>query len=140
MLRKIREVWKLLNRSIYTGERLRDNLRALTIVSIFTAILGLVLMITDLATGDKAMFATAFLTFLSGASCGYLAGVRKNREMAALIPTFFCVFAFTIYTIKGLGEGSAMLWSLMAPIGLCYFVSVRNGILVSLYYTVFFIY
>ena len=138
MLRKIREVWKLLNRSIYTGERLRDNLRALTIVSIFTAILGLVLMITDLATGDKAMFATAFLTFLSGASCGYLASVRKNREMAALIPTFFCVFAFTIYTIKGLGEGSAMLWSLMAPIGLCYFVSVRNGILVSLYYTVFF--
>ena len=138
MFRKLREVWKMLNRSIYTGERLRENLHALTIVSIFTAILGLVLMITDLATGDKAMFTTASITFLSGIGCGYLAGVRKNREMAALIPTFFCVFAFTIYTIKGLGNGSAMLWSLMAPIGLCYFVSVRNGILVSLYYTVFF--
>ena len=138
MFKKIAEIWKLLNRSIYTGERLRDNLRALTVVSIFTAILGLVLMIADLATGDMKMFFTAILTFLGGASCAYLAGVRKNREKAALIPTLFCIFAFTIYTIRGLGEGSAMLWSLMAPIGLCYFVSVRNGIIVSLYYTVFY--
>ena len=138
MFKKIREDWEMLNRPIYTGERLRENLHALTVVSIFTAMLGLVLMIVDLVTGDKAMFATAFLTFLGGVGCGYFAGVQKNRERAALIPTLFCIFAFTFYTINGLGEGSAMLWSLMAPIGLCYFVSVRNGIFVSLYYTVFF--
>ena len=142
MFKKIREDWEMLKRPIYTGERLRENLHALTVVSIFTALftamLGLVLMIVDLVTGDKAMFATAFLTFLGGAGCGYFAGVQKNRERAALIPTLFCIFAFTFYTINGLGEGSAMLWSLMAPIGLCYFVSVRNGIFVSLYYTVFF--
>lgn len=138
MFKRISEVWRLLNRSIYTGERLRENLRALTVVSIFTAILGLVMMIADLATGDMKMFFTAILTFLGGVSCAYLAGVKKNRELAALIPTLFCIFAFTLYTLKGLGEGTAMLWTLMAPIGLCYFVSVRNGILVSLYYTVFF--
>lgn len=138
MFRKIREDWELLYRPIYTGQRLQGNLHALTIVSIFTALLGLVLMIVDLVTGDKAMFATAFLTFLGGVGCGYFAGVQKNRERATLIPTLFCIFAFTFYTINGLGEGSAMLWSLMAPLGLCYFVSVRNGIFVSLYYTVFF--
>lgn len=138
MFKRISEDWKQLNHSIYTGERLRENLHALTVVSIFTAILGLVLMIADLVTGDKQMFFPAFLTFLGGAGCAYLAGVKKNREKAALIPTLFSVFAFTFYTIKGLGEGSGMLWSLMAPIGLCYFVSVRNGILVSLYYTIFF--
>lgn len=138
MFRKIREDWELLYRPIYTGQRLQGNLHALTIVSIFTALLGLVLMIVDLVTGDKVMFATAFLTFLGGVGCGYFAGVQKNRERATLIPTLFCIFAFTFYTINGLGEGSAMLWSLMAPLGLCYFVSVRNGIFVSLYYTVFF--
>lgn len=138
MFKKVKEVWKLLNRSIYTGQRLQDNLRALTVVSIFTAVLGVVLMIADLATDDKQMFFTALLTSLGGVGCAYLAGVKKNREKAALIPTLFCVFAFTFYTLKGLGEGSGMLWSLMVPIGLCYFVSVRNGILVSLYYTVFF--
>ena len=138
MFKRITDSWKLLNQSIYTGERLRENLQALTVVSIFTAVLGLVMMIADLATGDIKMFFTAILTFLGGAGCAYLAGVKKNREQAALIPTLFCVFAFTLYTINGLGEGTAMLWTLLAPIGLCYFVSVRNGILVSLYYTLFF--
>lgn len=109
MFRKIREDWELLNRPIYTGQRLQGNLHALTIVSIFTALLGLVLMIVDLVTGDKAMFATAFLTFLGGVGCGYFAAVQKNRERATLIPTLFCIFAFTFYTINGLGEGSAML-------------------------------
>jgi hypothetical protein len=83
MFKKIREDWEMLNRPIYTGERLRENLHALTVVSIFTAMLGLVLMIVDLVTGDKAMFATAFLTFLGGAGCGYFAGVQKNSERAA---------------------------------------------------------
>ncbi|MBQ3270692.1 MAG: diguanylate cyclase [Clostridia bacterium] len=138
MIKKLSQGWRLLNRSIYTGERLKENLLALTVVSIFTAVLGLVLMIADLLTNDMVMFVTAVLTFLSGVGCAYLAGVQKNRERAALIPTFFCIFAFTIYTVNGFGEGTAMLWSLLAPIGLCYFVSVRNGILVSLYYTLFF--
>ena len=45
---KIKAVWNDLNRSIYVGERREQNLKALTAVSIFTALLGLVLIIMDL--------------------------------------------------------------------------------------------
>ena len=137
-MKKLLEIWKLLNTPIYTGERLRDNLRALTAVSYFTAALGLVLMVGNLLTHETIMIIASLATFLGGVGCAYFAKVKKNREMAALIPTLFCILAFTVYTVKGFADGTAMLWSLMAPLGLCYFVSVRNGIIVSAYYTIFF--
>ena len=44
---KIASFWKILSRDIYVGRRLKNNLIALTIVSIFTTILGSVLVILD---------------------------------------------------------------------------------------------
>lgn len=138
MYRKLSEVWEILNQTIYTGKRERDNLFALAVVSVFTAALGLVMMLADIAAHDTNMLISALVTTACGLACAYFVWIRKDREKAALIPTFFCIFAFTIYTFRGMGEGTGALWALMAPIGLCYFVSVRNGILVSIYYTVFF--
>ncbi|MBR5116949.1 MAG: diguanylate cyclase, partial [Lachnospiraceae bacterium] len=136
--RKITDTWKMLNRSIYTGERLKDNLRALTAVSITTALLGLVLILLDMATGQYEMLYPAFATFLGGVFCGVTAGVLKNRDIAILIPTGFCAIAFTIYVLTGAGEGTAVLWSLLLPIGISYFVSVKYGILLSVYYSILF--
>ena len=54
-MKKLLEIWKLLNTPIYTGKRLLENLRALTAVSCLTAGLGLVLIIIiDLPAGRKA--------------------------------------------------------------------------------------
>ncbi len=132
------DLWKTLSTPIYVGKRLKNNLIALTAVSVFTAILGFVLIIIDIVTGKWSMLIPSIATFLGGAGCGILAGVFKKREIAIIIPTIFCAVAFTYYAITGAADGTAILWSFLLPIGLCYFVSVKYGILLSVYYIAFF--
>ena len=137
--KKLINEWHLLNRSIYTGERLKENLRALVLVSYATGLLSIVLIGINYAKGNKVMLAVSILTLLGACGCAFSAGVLKNREAAALIPTVFCAVMFTIYTIFGMGEGTAMLFSLLIPTGICYFVSVKYGILLSFYYSLLFL-
>ena len=137
-IKKIIDSFRLLNTSIYTGQRLKANLTALTAVSIFTAVLGLALVFMDLITGQRQMLLPAFATLAGGMGCAYLAGIRKYREVAIIIPTAFCLFMFTYYALQGVGEGTGILWSLLLPIGLSYFVSVKYGIFLSVYYTLLF--
>ena len=134
MLRTVSKAWADINRPIYTGKRLKDNLRALSTISIFTALLGFALIILDYATHRMTMVLPSIATFLGGVCCAFCAAVLKKREIAVMIPTTFCVIAFTLYTVTGAAGGTAILWSMLMPIGLCYFVSVRCGILVSMYY------
>ncbi len=128
-----------MSRSIYVGSRLKANLIALTGVSIVTAILGLVLTVMNLVRGDPALLIPAILTLLGGVGCGICAGILKKREIAALFPSVFCTVMFTIYSVNGIGEGTAILWSLFMPIGLCYFVSVRFGIILSIYHSLLYV-
>ncbi len=129
--------FKMLNRDIYVGRRLKNNLIALTIVSIFTAILGLVLVILDIATNNYPMLVPASVTFLGGFACAIIAGIFKKRKIAIYIPVIFCLVAFTFYAITGAASGTAIYWSLLMPIGICYFVSVRAGLILSIYYSIF---
>ena len=82
------------------------------------------------------MLIPSLATFLGGVSCAYIAGVQKDREKAILIPTAFSAVAFTYYVLTAAAKGTAILWSLLLPIGISYFVSVKYGIILSLYYTV----
>lgn len=138
MFKKLKETWAMLNRSIYTGERLEQNLRALTAVSFVTAALSLLLTVYNVFSGEKIMLIASINTLLGGLGCWYCAAVLKNREAAAVIPTTFCAIVFTIYTVFGLGHGTAMLWSILMPIGISYFVSVKYGIMLSTYYSLLF--
>ncbi|MBO4394893.1 MAG: diguanylate cyclase [Eubacterium sp.] len=139
MKKRIVNAWKDLNRSIYTGKRLKDNMRALTIVSLFCAALGLVLVILDIVVENYIMIIPSALTLICGLASAYLVAVLKRRDIAIIIPTAFCAIAFTFYTFTGAGEGTALLWSLLMPVGICYFVSVKYGILLSIYYTILYL-
>ena len=138
-MKKIKEIWKLLGQSIYTGERLKANLVALTSVSIFTSILGIVLIIFDIVRKEYLMIIPSALTLIGGVGCGIFAGILKKREIAILFPIGFCAIMFTLYAFTGMANGTAIMWSLLLPIGLCYFVSVKHGILLSLYYAILYI-
>ncbi|MBO4452982.1 MAG: HD-GYP domain-containing protein [Clostridia bacterium] len=132
--------WKELNRTIYVGDQLRSSLNALTVVSIFTAILGIILIIINLVAHEfnVPMFIASAATLIGGTACAFFARVKKNRKIAVIIPTMFCAVAFTYYAITGASEGTAILWSFFLPIGISYFVSVRCGIYMSAYYVIFF--
>ena len=138
MLKRLKTLWKELNQPIFVGERLEKNLRILTVISIVTAMLGLFLILVDIVSGDRPMLIAATATFLGGVACAYLAGVKKNREVAALIPTMFCMIAFTVYTLTGLGNGTAIFWTLLMPIGISYFVGVKYDVVLSVYYALLF--
>ncbi|MBO4904735.1 MAG: diguanylate cyclase [Lachnospiraceae bacterium] len=97
--------------------------------------LGLILLIFDIRSHNIPLLLASLATLIAGAGCGFSAHVLKNRELAIKFPTVFCVIFMTIYVLTAAGEGSAILWSLLIPLGLCYFVSVKNGIILSAYYT-----
>ena len=137
-MKAIVEAWRDLNRNIYVGRRLKSNLLALTAVSIFCALLGIGLIVRNIVNGRYGMIVASAATLLGGVLCAYLAGVRKNRRLAAAVPTVFCFVAFTVYVVTGAAEGTALLWCLLLPTGVCYFASVRSGMLLSAYYSVLF--
>ncbi len=139
MLKEIKQLWSELSQSIYVGDRLKRNLHVLTLVSFATAAIGIILIILDVMSQKWGMLAAAAATFLGGAGCAYLAGIRKNREAAALIPTIFCAVAFTVYTVTGLGDGTSIFWILLMPIGIGYFVGVKHEIILSGYYSILFV-
>ena len=101
-----------------------------------TALLGLMLIVVDLIAGDALLLAASIATFLGGVSCAYFAGVRKDRRAAGIIPTVFCSVAFTIYAVTGLGNGTAIFWLLLMPIGISYFVGVKHDVVLSAYFAV----
>ena len=135
-MKKISAIWKELGKTIYTGRRLKANLVAITLVSIVSSILGLILIIIDIITHQNMMLVASVVTFVTGVACAVFAGIIKNRDIAIIFPTAFCVIAFTIYAFTGAGYGTAVLWSLLLPIGMSYFVSVKAGLILSSYYSV----
>lgn len=134
----LRNIWKDLNRSIYVGDRLKANLQAISFASYVTAILGVILIVVNILKEDKTMLLAAIATTVAGAGCAFCANVLKDRRLAIKIPTLFCAIIITIYVFTGAGQGSAVLWSILIPIGMCYFVSVKYGIIISAYYTILF--
>ena len=135
----VRAWWAMLSRPAYVGKRLEANMKALASVSMVCVVLGLILFVVNLLTTRDIMMLAALLTTLAGAGCAYCVIVLKNRDLAILFPTAFCAIMFTVYAITGAAEGSAILWSLLLPIGMCYFVSVKYGIVLSIYYSILFV-
>lgn len=134
----LREVWNDLNRSIYVGDRLKANLLAISFASYVTAALGIVLTIVNIYKHDNTMLLAAIATVIAGAGCAFCTRILKNRDIAIKIPTLFCAIIITVYVFTGAGEGSAVIWSILIPIGMSYFVSVKYGLILSTYYSILF--
>ena len=136
--RSLKEWWALLGRPIFVGDRLKANLMALTAASVLTMILGLVLLVMNVLQPEISVpkIIMSVVTLLAGAGCAYLSYFRKDRKKAIIIPTLFCCVVFTFYALTGYLEGTGLLWSLLLPIGMCYFVGIRQGFVLSVYYSI----
>ena len=132
----IKLLWDDLSRTIYVGDRLKANRTALAFASIATMVLGIVLIIYNASIHQTGLLISSIMTFIAGTGCAFFTCIVKKRNIAILFPTVFCAITFTVYLFTGVGNGSALFWSLMLPIGMCYFVSVKYGIILSIYYSV----
>lgn len=131
-----RKLWADLDRDIYIGSRYNSNMKALFMVSIVCVVLGFILTIVNFSGGNLPMTIASVATFLAGAVCAVSTCILKTRKPAVIISIGFCITAITIYVLSAAGGGSAILWTLLVPMGISFFVNVKYGILLSAYYTV----
>ena len=103
---KVKDFYRMISQTIYVGNRLKHNLLALTIISIFCAIMGVALIILDVVTGTWTMLPPSILTLVFGTGCAIFAGIFKNRKIAVIFPTLFCAVMFVYYTFSGAASGT----------------------------------
>ena len=135
MFRKLREIWADLGRSIYDEKRLQSNMIGITFVSILSTILGLVMLFINIFQ-HKSIYVieTSVVFIVAGSASAVASGILKKRNISEAIGIFACVMVFTYYALSGSMNGFSISWALVMPIGVCYFISVKLGIITSVYY------
>ena len=132
---KHNNLWKDLNTSIYTGERLKDNLKGITAVSILSMLLGVVMLFINISQHRSIPIVCSSVLFIVAGTVSAIASYfYKARNISEFCAIFTCIVTFTFYAISGSMNGFSVIWALVMPIGVSYFLSVRAGIFTSLYY------
>lgn len=134
---KLRELWQDLGRSIYDERKLKANLKAITYVSILSVVLGTVMFVLNtIQHRSIPIRLTSVLFIVAGAVSAVSAGIFKNRRVSEFAALFTCIVTFTFYAISGSMDGFSVIWALVMPIGVSYFLSVKLGIITSAYYEI----
>lgn len=139
MINKLKNVYRQLNRSIFVGEKLRSNINALSYVGLAISFCTLITTSMNIIQGSYFMaVTTAFFcavgifTFIT---CHYF----KKRTAAIYAILFACILLMTYYAISGENEGFAILWTMIVPSAVMFLVSIKHGIILSLYYWCLFV-
>ena len=133
---KIRQSLKNLNKSIYTGERLAKNLKAQSFFGLLATIFGVIMTAMNLIQKKGFVTVTTLLFAVSGVFIIISARVLKKRTPIVITATVMSMIFFTYYAVSGANEGFAILWTTMMPLVICYFMSVKYGIMLSFYFEI----
>ncbi len=133
------ELWNMLGRPIRTEDRLKQDLKAAAVVGF----LGIVFGMFNFAeyvwirgiTPDLFSTLSSAVTILCGLLMMYFALIRKQHEPTVTVIVLYCFLVFSYIICTGRWGGAGILWSLLLPIIMCSFISVRYGILLSAFYT-----
>ena len=130
-------LWKDLNTSIYTGERLKDNLKGITAVSILSMLLGVVMLFINISQHRSIPIVCSSVLFIVAGTVSAIASYFYTaRNISEFCAIFTCIVTFTFYAISGSMNGFSVIWALVMPIGVSYFLSVKLGIITSAYYEI----
>ena len=136
---KIKEYWTLLGENIYSGRRLERNLMIDGWIGLIIAIVGTGMSILNIVQHKGMVSLSTILIAICGIAIFVLTWFCKKRQAAIWVASFFCMVIFTWYAVTGVNEGFAILWTLLVPLAISYFASVRQGIIISVYYELLFI-
>ena len=134
MLQKIKRYWAVLGQSIYTGEAYNKNLTALAWFGIICALFGTCMSVMNIMQHKGFVTVTTILFAIHGLTITAAVRITGKREVAVRTATVFSALVFSYYAISGANDGFAILWMLLMPLANCYFLSVRIGILTSVYF------
>ena len=138
-MRKLIEFWKLLGKSIYTGERLEKNLKACETFGIMITVISIIMTVLNIVQKKGFVTFTTAAFCLMGLIISISTGKYKNKKVAVLATFFVSIFSFSYYAITGVNDGFAILWTLVVPVAYSYFASVKFGILMLIYFELLFV-
>lgn len=135
MIRWIKNLWHDLNQNIFVGDRLQKNLIAITIVSVISALFGIVMIIVNVVShADLIIILSSVFFIVSGTASAIASGIFKARKVSVVIATITSIIIFTYYAITGGIGGFSIVWATLMPIGVSYFLGVKYGFFTSIYY------
>ena len=126
--------FRLLNQSIYDGAKYEKNLNAISWFGIIGAAFGGVMTAMNVLQHKGFVTYTTIFVSVIGLLIFLFAKVFKNRNAAVISALLLSAFVFSYYAISGANEGFAILWTLLVPMAICYFMGVKVGILLSVYF------
>ncbi|MCR5675370.1 MAG: response regulator [Lachnospiraceae bacterium] len=137
-MKTLRNLWKELGRSIYTGERYRANLRSLTLGGALIIVLSVITGYINLMKGYHREAATAIVGIVCGICILFFTVVKKNRNLTIMAAALYFMIVYTYDTFYST-NGFAILWTLLLPLTLGYLGSVRSGIVLSSYFLILYL-
>ena len=133
IVEKIKTTWEQLSVSIYQGDRLKQNLRTIAYMGgIISLISGVMTVMNVFQDRNRVAVVTAVI-FLCGIAIIICASLWKSRRAVNVTVLFLCIMPFTDFVVRGVNEGFAILWTLLVPLAVSYFMSVRTGLLLGVY-------
>ncbi|MCR5620133.1 MAG: response regulator [Lachnospiraceae bacterium] len=134
-----KEYYHFMNQNIFVGARHDRNVRAITLLGIAVSLGGLVMTLINV-TQHKGFvtFTTAAIAVL-GLFMVFEIRVRKKRKPVEFTVMIIGLGIFTYYSLKGVNDGFAILWTLIVPIGVSFLIGAKHGIFLSIYYEILFI-
>ena len=136
MVERIREIWEQLSVSIYQGGRLKENLRTIAYMGGIISLISGVMTVMNLWQGRYRVAMMTVVIFLFGIAIIMCASLWKSRRAVHIVTLLLCILPFTDFAVRGVNEGFAILWTLLIPLAVSYFLSVRTGLLLGVYYEI----
>ena len=136
MIKWLKTTWHELGQSIFVGDRLVRNMKAITLISIICSIFGLVMVVINTVQNSGNVVISSWIFFAAGLVSAFASGFFQARKVSMWIAILASLSIFTYYAISGAMDGFSVIWAILMPIGVSYFLSVRGGLLVSAYYEI----
>ena len=76
----IKDTWRLLDRSIFVGERYQKNMRGMGIVSLIIIIIGTIMSVLNIVQRYYQTLIVSLCIVFVGCLMYYFVNTRKNRE------------------------------------------------------------
>ena len=129
----VRESLELLRHDIYVGERKKNNLKGLSIASLFCCFISIVLFF---ANAYQELYQSATMSFVICILClitFVTVFVFENRTIPKFVLWIGSAVLFTIAVFKGVNEGLGILWAMVVPMCYMQFLDTRLGIVLECY-------
>ncbi len=128
-----------MRQSIFVGERLERNLRALFMLGVIVAAGGAVMTTINIVQHKGFVTYTTAVIVLFGLLIVYGAKVLRNRRVVNIAIMLIALLTLTYYSISGVNEGFAILWTLLIPVAVSFLSGALDGLILSSFFEILFI-